>query len=94
MQVLDRQRLIHRFSGAGRLAWMVTHPSANAWQGMILFKKLERFPIFAFLCQGDKPLDTDVSRAGHSAGGCPLFRDGEGPRDGLGILFVNGFALG
>ena len=94
MQVLDRQRLIHGFSGAGRLAWMVTHPTAHAGEGVILFKQLERFPILAFLCQGDKPLGTDVSRAGHPAGGCPLFRDGEGTRNGLCVLFVNGFALG
>ena len=72
---------------------MMAYPATNAGKGVIFFKKLQCFTVFALIDQGDIALDAYMGRESSLAGGRAAFADPESPGDRLGVLFVNCFAL-
>jgi hypothetical protein len=72
---------------------MVTYTPANTGEGMVFSKQLNSFLVFTFIDQGHIPLNADMSRAGRLAWRRSSLADGVSARNGLSILFINGFAI-
>ena len=64
----------------------MTNPAADGGKGIFFFDQPEGFSEFPPGHEGHVPLDTDVGRAFHLAGGGPFFRNGKDAGDGLGIF--------
>ena len=94
MQVLDRQGRVDLVAGAGPLTGVVADPAADCGKRMILLEQFEGLVILARVDQGNVALDAHVCGAGRPARGGAALGDGKGPRDRLGILFVDGLAGG
>jgi hypothetical protein len=94
MQVHDAERFVHDIAGAGSLAGVVADPAAHTGERMDFLEKLDGFPVFSGVDQGDKSLNADMGGAGGLAGGRPAFGDGVSAWDGLSILLVGRLAGG
>jgi hypothetical protein len=73
---------------------MMAYPTTNAGKRVVFFKKRQRLRVFAFINQGNIALDAYMGRASCLARRRATLADPKRPGDRLGILFVNGFAIG
>ena len=94
MQLPDCQGLIYVVAGTDFFAGMMAYPAANAGERVIFFKKRQRFRVFALINQGNISLDAYMGRASCLARRRAALADPKSPRDRLGVLFVNCFAIG
>jgi hypothetical protein len=72
---------------------MVTNPATDSRKGIFFFDQPEGFSEFSPGNEGHVPLDADVGRAFHLAGGGPIFRNSKGAGDGLGIFLKGRLSL-
>ena len=93
MKILDGEGLINITPCAFAFTRMMANPSACAGKRMFLLEHLQRFPVFSFIDQRDKPLDANMGRTGGSAWGGSPFADGISAWDGLCILLVYGLSI-
>jgi hypothetical protein len=94
MEIHDSQGLIDLLTGTGCFAGMGTDPPADPGKGMVLLEKLQGFPVFPGIDQGDVALDADMGRTGGPARGRSPFGNGIAARNGLGVLFESSPPLG
>ena len=91
VQFPDGQGLIQIVSRTYLFTRMMAYAAADPGEGMVLFEKFERFPVFSRVDECDIPLNAHMGRARRlTGGGAPLV---DGIRAGycLGILLVDGF---
>ena len=90
LQVADGDRFVLFGPAAGILAPMGADPPQNTGQRQVLHDDLEGLVVLALLDHLDIALHVQPGRACQPAGRLVGLLDGEGPRDGLGVLLVGG----
>ncbi len=89
----DGERRIRVGAGADALAGGGADPAADRGQGVSLPDQVRRLHVLLLLDQLDVPLDVDVGRALHLAGGMAQFQDPGLVGDRLGGIFLDDLSL-
>jgi hypothetical protein len=72
----------------------MANTTAYAGKRMIPPKKFQRFFILTLIYKGNVTLNAHMGRAGSFARRCSALGNSKGTRNGLGILFKDGFPFG
>ncbi len=73
---------------------MMANSAANTREGVVFLEKLECFPVFLLIDEGNVALNADMGRTGSFARRCSALTDAEGSGNRLGILFEDRCPVG